>query len=287
MMRSGILVLCMACCALMVESAAAQSIDAGRGSIPLVVPKDYDAAKPVPLVVLLHGYTSSGQAQEAYMKFGKLADSYGYVLIAPDGTKEKSDDRHRFWNATDACCDLYGSEVDDSNYLQRVIEKVKAGYSIDDNRVYLIGHSNGGFMSHRMAADHPDTIAAIASLAGAAPAELSGPKPRRPVNILQIHGTGDTTIKYDGGEIADNAYPGALETVAKWAEYNGGAKAKSVRKKLDLDKRVDGKETTITRYKKASVELWTIHDGRHVPALSESFSEHVIQWLMAHPKSAK
>lgn len=288
-MRITLLVLSFAVAGMVSIDASAQSIDAGRGSLPLVVPADYDEAKPAPLVILLHGYTSSGKGQESYMKFGNLADEYGFLFIAPDGTKEESERSSQFWNATDACCDLYGSSVDDSGYLKGLIDEVKKNFSVDANQVYLIGHSNGGFMSHRMAVDHPDTIAAIASLAGAAPEELSGPQPERPVNILQIHGSKDTTILYEGGEIQEAVYPGAVATVEKWAKYNGLlAEAKSLRKKLDLEKRIDGKETTITRYdKNGSVELWTINEGGHVPAISDRFSEHVIEWLMAHPKAPK
>jgi polyhydroxybutyrate depolymerase len=286
-MRTVSIILSFAVVVWVAVETSAQMTDAGRGPLPLVVPTDYDEAKPAPLVVLLHGYTSSGKGQEAYMKFGKLADAYGYLFIAPDGTKEDSDRKSRFWNATEACCNLHGSDVDDSSYLKGLIEEVKKHYSVDSDRVYLIGHSNGGFMSHRMAVDHPDTIAAIASLAGAAPNELSGPKPERPVNILQIHGTDDSTIRYEGGEIDTITYPGAVETVEKWAAYNGGSvESKSLRKKLDLERRINGKETTITRYENGSVELWTIHDGKHVPALSKTFSETVIKWLMAHPKAS-
>ena len=267
--------------------AMAQTIDVGRGELPLVVLAAYDEAKPAPLVVLLHGYTSSGSGQNAYMKISNLADSYGFLFIAPDGTREDSKRKSRFWNATEACCNFSGSTVDDSTYISNLIVEVKKQYSGDPNRVYLIGHSNGGFMSHRMALDHPDTIAAIASLAGASPNTLTGPKAEYPVNILQIHGTKDSTILYKGGEIQEVAYPSAMETVEKWAAYNGGStQAKSVRKKLDLDKRLDGKETTITRFNNSSVELWTINEGGHIPALSENFSKRVIEWLMAHPKDA-
>lgn len=269
------------------HSLLAQTIDAGRGAVPLVVPAKYDKAKPAPLVVLLHGYTSSGAGQDGYMKFGALADTYGYLFIAPDGTKEESDKKHRFWNASPACCDFYKSNVDDSKYLKDLIDAVKKQYSVDADRVYLIGHSNGGFMSHRMAVDHPDTIAAIASLNGAAPMTLAGPKPDRPVNILHIHGTEDKLNRYkSGGNIKGVAYPGAEETVKNWAEFNDkSTKAAAAEQKLDLDKKLEGKETTVTRYGDG-FELWTIDGGGHVPSFTDHANKLVIDWLMAHPKAA-
>jgi len=267
--------------------ALAETINTGRGDVPLTVPEGYSADTSVPLVMLLHGYTSSGKQQEGYMKFGALADQYGFLFLNPDGTVEKSDDENRFWNATPACCNFYESEVDDSGYLHGLIEEVQKNYNVDPNRIYLIGHSNGGFMSHRMAYDHPDTIAAIASLAGAAVPDMNGDSPKNPVNILQIHGSNDTVIAYEGGDIQGVNYPSAEETAELWVQYNGvKAKKKDRRKKLDLDRRIDGKDTTVTRYTKGgAVELWTINEGSHVPAVSEDFSRHVIEWLLAHPKS--
>ena len=269
-----------------------ESIDAGRGPVPLHVPANYDTDTPAPLVVLLHGYTSSGKQQESYMKFGALVDTYGYLLATPDGTREESGRKARFWNASDACCNFQGSEVDDSAYVQEIIDRVKADYSIDPKRVYLIGHSNGGFMSYRMAYDHSDPIAAIASLAGATLADLDRPAPASTVHVLQIHGTKDTTIAYGGGEIgATTTYPGAQQSVEQWAAYNGcEVEAITLEKTIDLDKRIEGNETTITQYTSrcrtgGAVELWTIEGGGHIPSRSDTFSKHVIEWLLAHPKS--
>lgn len=274
--------------ALAFDGVSAQTIDAGRGELPLVVPSGYDAAKPAPLMMLIHGYGSSGAAQDSLWKISAQADTYGFLFVAPNGTKEASDAKRPFWNATAACCDFNKTEVDDSAYLLKVIDEVKKHYSVDPNRVYVMGHSNGGFMSHRMALDHPDTIAAIAALNGAAPLELPGPKPERPVSILHIHGTKDTLNSYQGGEIRGVRYPGPVETVEKWAEFIGGStEATTLSKKLDLDKRLEGDETTITQYLNGSVELWTIEDGGHVPAFTDSFAKLVVEWLMAHPKQAK
>lgn len=87
---------------------------------------------------------------------------------------------------------------------------------MDDSRVYVIGHSNGGFMSYRMAYEHSDAVAAIVSLAGANHADQRDPPPY-PVHVLQIHGTDDTTILYRGGEINENRYPSAMASVSRWA----------------------------------------------------------------------
>jgi polyhydroxybutyrate depolymerase len=270
------------------DAVSAQTIDAGRGELPLVVPSDYDPGTPLPLVVLLHGYGSSGARQEAYMRFGALADSHQFLLVNPDGTEESGGENRRFWNASEACCNFMRSTVDDSAYVMSIVDAVKAQYSIDPKRVYLIGHSNGGFMSYRTAYDHSDTIAAIASIAGAASTD-EPPAPSNPVHVLQIHGTDDSTIVYDGGAIRDHRYPGAVGTVERWAAYNGCGSEGRDGGTLDLEGEIAGKETTVVQYADGctaggSSELWTIAGGSHVPSISDTFSQHVIEWLLAHPK---
>jgi len=270
------------------SGALGQSVDLGRGELPLTVPSGYDDSEAVPLIVLLHGYTSSGARQDAYMGFSDLADDYGFLMVAPDGTREPADDQNRFWNASDACCNFYAQGVDDSRYVMSVIDSVKSEYNVDPRRVYLIGHSNGGFMSYRIAYEHGDSIAAIASLAGANHFERRE-APDNPVHILQIHGTADATIAYRGGDIRDNRYPGAMGSVRRWAEYNGCEGQGRAREIRDLDASLPGHETGVMKFEigcmpGGSSELWTISAGAHSPVLSDSFAEQVVEWLLAHPK---
>ena len=69
-----------------VNLAAAQSIETGRGELSLTVPAGYEASTPAPLVLLLHGYgQNAGAEQDAYMKFGALANNYGFLFAAPNG----------------------------------------------------------------------------------------------------------------------------------------------------------------------------------------------------------
>ena len=269
-------------------AASAQTVDAGRGELPVHVPSSYSAAAPAPLIVLLHGYTSSGAGQDTYMQVSALKDAYGFILVAPDGTREDGGNRPRFWNASAACCNFAGSTVDDVAYLTGLIDAVKADYAVDDKRVYLFGHSNGGFMAYRMAHEHGDAIAAIASLAGADQSRPR-PEPPEPVHVLQIHGTADTAIPYEGGGFRDEPVPGARASVENWAAHNGCAPAGADSGALDLDSGLDGLDTDVSRYTDGcrpggSAELWTINGGGHVPALSAQFTRLVVEWLLGHPK---
>src|SRR5262245_36815191 len=132
----------------------------GDRPVTVIVPSSYKPGVPSPLLVMLHGYSINGQVEELFLQLAPVAEAKGFLYAHPDGTVDK-DDKY-FWNATDACCDKYMTGIDDSAYLSSVIEEIKAHYSVDPRRIYVTGHSNGGFMSYRMACDHADQIAAIA-----------------------------------------------------------------------------------------------------------------------------
>ena len=273
---------------LAIAPAQAQTVDGGRGALPVTVPVGYSADVAAPLIVLLHTYGNTGARQDEYMGLSDLADSYGFVMVAPDGTPSRGEGNPQFWNASAACCNWEGADLDDVGYISGLIDAVKQDYTIDEKRVFILGHSNGAFMAHRLAYERGADIAAIASLAGADEAGECQIPPH-PVHVLQIHGTGDTAIAYDGGEIQGSAYPGAKQAVANWAARNGCAGAGVDAGRLDLDSSVDGMETTVTRHASGctaggSAELWSIADGALLPELSEHFTPLVVEWLLGHPK---
>ena len=123
--------------------------------------------------------------------------------------------------------------------------------------------------------------------------------PTEPVNILQVHGTADTTVPYGGGSLGNGLpqtgrMPGALETVQMWAANNHCADPVTARGvSMDLDLSVPGLDTVVMRYTNfppgGAVELWTINNGSHGYTFRDSTSEsefaaRVIDWLLAHPK---
>jgi polyhydroxybutyrate depolymerase len=252
-----------------------------------VSPK-YDPSKPAPMLILLHGYGATGQLQEDfYFHLKAVTDERGYIYAVADGTKDSSG--KQFWNATDACCNFGNSKVDDSGYLLSVIQQIKAAYNIDPKRVYFAGHSNGAFMSYRMACDHADQIAAIVSLAGATFADDTKCAPSEPVAVAQIHGDMDETISYTGGNLVGKAFPSALQTVQLWAAHDGCDPDPVAGPAKDLEAMIAGSETSVSIYGSnckpgGHVELWTVAGGKHVPALSNDFKTQVIDFLDAHPK---
>jgi polyhydroxybutyrate depolymerase len=258
----------------------------GDRPVEVFVPSGYQDGTPAPLVLLLHGYGASGTVQELYFQLQPLAEARGFLYAHPDGTFDTNNSR--FWNATDACCNFFGSEVDDSAYLRQVVDEIKGRYTVDPKRVFFVGHSNGGFMSFRMACDHADTIAAVASLAGAVAADPAACAPSEPVAALQIHGTADDTVLYDGGTIGVNAYPGALESAQRWATLDGCATTPVAGPALDLESNLAGAETSTEAFTGCDpgghAELWTIEGGGHLPGLTAEFPGHVIDFLFAHAK---
>jgi len=254
------------------------------------VPASYDPSKPTPLVVLLHGYGASGLAQELLFQFKARADKLGFIYMYPDGTVDSSG--KRFWNATDACCDFGSTGVDDSAYIESLIDQAKSKYNIDPKRVFVVGHSNGAFMAYRMACDHADTIAAAVSLAGAMYSDVSNCKPGEPVSVLQIHGSDDQTVLYAGGVISDAdagaSYPGAKTSVADWAKFDGCSTTPKSGAPLDLTDAQPGAETTVENYdgckNGTTAELWTMHGEGHIPAINDTWRDDVIDFVLSHPK---
>jgi polyhydroxybutyrate depolymerase len=268
--------------------AGGQNTLTGQRPYGLKVPEGYDGQRPVPLVVLLHGYSSNGSAQDAYFRLSAQADRGGFLLAYPDGIRDMVG--NRFWNATDACCDFYGGGVDDVAYLDAVIDEISSRYRVDPGRVFLVGHSNGAFMAHRYACDRAGRVAAIVTLAGMQWKDPTRCGAGSPVSVLHVHGRDDQTIHYAGGSTLEGVYPGALDTVAAWAGKDGcSGSLASTGRRLDLEARLPGEETTDDRYGGCAagvdVELWTIEGGGHIPAFNHHWAEAIWDFMAGHPKA--
>jgi polyhydroxybutyrate depolymerase len=266
------------------------TVELGGRPVTVHVPDSYDPARPVPLVVALHGYTSDANELETYLRLTPESDRRGFVYAYPEGSTEDRGDR--FWAATDACCAFSSPEPDDSRYLSELISTIQGSYRIDRARVYLIGHSNGGFMAFRMACDHADQITAIVSLNGASWNDAARCRPSEPVSVLAIHSSTDETVAFGGGVIGGAAYPSAASTVAQWLGYDRCARAGRDAAALDLVTDLPAAETSVRTYGQgcaggSTVQAWTINGGTHVPQLGPAFAPAVTDFLLSQAKPAR
>jgi polyhydroxybutyrate depolymerase len=227
-----------------------------------------------PLVLILHGFGANGFVQQAYFGMNKLAEERGMFVLAPDGLADSTG--KQFWNADDTCCDFENKNPDDVAYLGGLIDDVMAAWPVDPQRVRVIGHSNGGFMSYRLACDRADVVTSIVSLAGNA---VNVPcTPSEAVHVLHVHGTADDTVPFAGGPASVDA----------WAGLDGCTGERSDGGTLDLDQGITGDETqtatTAGCPSGGAVELWTMNGSGHVPSLFASFEANVSLWWDDHPR---
>lgn len=161
-------------------------------------PIGYDSSQSYPLVFVLHGRLASGEGTPRFTSMNPVADEKGVIVCYPDGYKRSwADDR----NTTTASQE----GVDDIAFFNAMIDQIRLDYSIDEQRIYACGMSNGGFMSISLACHLSDRIAAVGAVTGnMAPDPSSYCTDTSPIGILLIGGTDDPISPYNGGVINEN-----------------------------------------------------------------------------------
>lgn len=176
----------------------------------LYVPVVYNANTPTPLVFNFHGYTSNANDQMLYGDFRSIADTANFILVHPMGTLDGSN--QPYWNAN------WGGTVDDIGFTEALIDSLALDYNINMDRVFSTGMSNGGFMSYTLACELGHRIAAIASVTGTMNLNQSSTCiPSHPTPIMEIHGTLDATVPYNGLAGTMESIP---NTIDYWVNFN-------------------------------------------------------------------
>jgi polyhydroxybutyrate depolymerase len=185
----------------------------------LHVPPKYDGKTRMPLVIDMHGKGGTGQGEMGSGWLAK-ADAVGIVMMYPDGL-------YNSWNGGPAgcptlvcCCQpSQDHNTDDAAFLRAAVAKTAQDGCIDLKRVYATGLSNGGIMSHWLACDAADMVAAIAPASGP---NLVDCKPSRPVTVVNYRGRQDTLVLYNGGAsmAGGHVWPSAMADFTKWSDLD-------------------------------------------------------------------
>lgn len=219
------------------------------------VPEIYDGSEPVALVFNLHGYGSNNLEQEAYGDFRPVADTANFILVHPQGLEDDFGLNH--WNCFGT------SSVDDVDFISQLIDTIYSKYNIDGGRIYSTGMSNGGFMSHKLACLLSGRITAVASVTGSiTTVDLDDCITNHPMPVMQIHGTDDGTVPYEGTMF----FVPIEELVAHWVDFNECNADPIVTEVPDVDTD-DGCTATHYVYEggllESTVEFYKINGGGH------------------------
>lgn len=148
------------------------------------VPTSYRPDRRWPLAIALHGWGGDENSLFDGRQNGELkrvAEAAGYLIACPKGRGPTS---------------LYlgnaGKDVLD------VVRQMEKDYNIDPDRIYLLGHSMGGYGAWSVAANNPGVFAAIAPVSGLGSILITA----RLKNLLHTpwlvtHGVKDRTISIE------------------------------------------------------------------------------------------
>jgi polyhydroxybutyrate depolymerase len=159
----------------------------------------------------LHGLAGNALQQQDYTHFDEIAERESFIVVYPQGTQFPL----RWHDYERDVPFLPRGNVDDVQFFRNLLARLNDDYCVDPARIYVNGISNGGGMTHRLACELADQIAAMSTVAGAFIEEDSC-EPSRPIPVLAFHGTDDPIVPYEGND----EVMAAENWIAGWAERN-------------------------------------------------------------------
>lgn len=215
------------------------------------------AGRRVPLLIVLAGAFSSGAEMETMTGFDVIAQSRGFDVAYPEP-------QAGVWHL--GCCDALRGNRDDVEFISRLISRLAADASVDAARVYVAGFSVGAAMAYRLACELSPQVAGIGSVGGFQ--YLSKPcRPKRPVSVIEIHGTADYYGGSCGGQTQTNAgcsfgqpgyEPSVRELNAQWRKLDSCPSHVATRVRGGLSS-----STASGCSQGTGVRLYTIQGGGH------------------------
>jgi poly(3-hydroxybutyrate) depolymerase len=143
------------------------------------------------LVIDVHGGTMSARMEEKNTRMTALGERYGYIVLQPN-----------------ANLGLFDASVDDDKVFAMAKELI-AVFHLDQERVHMMGFSQGGYMTWRFLCAHGDFLASAAPASAAGEANISlevdcsftgSDVPSVERDILYMHGTQDALVDFKNAQ---------------------------------------------------------------------------------------
>ncbi len=236
-----------------------------------------------PLLFSLHGggiyiedMTGESGHKSPFKLWMSLAEREGFIVVYPEGLNGAYG--KPTWNDCRGDATV-SSSADDVKFIERIIDEVSSNYSVDRNRIFASGISNGGFMALRLGVDRPHTFTAVAAIAAAMPAVSECAPPTVPIAVLFMNGTADNHMPYGGGTLSNPPKPDhgtVLSTEASvdiFLKLNGASTASQKTIFADLDPYDGGVVERFVHTGSKEVWLYRVNGGGHAaPSIKERYS---------------
>ena len=191
------------------------------------IPAKHDAAKPTPVVIAFHGGGGNPESMVKLSGLSEKSDEAGFIVVYPFGTGRLENQLLTF-NGGGCCGYAMENKIDDVAFTRALLDDLATVVKVDADRVFATGLSNGGIVSHFVASELSDRIAAIAPVGG--PLMIDAPNAKRPVPVMHFHGTADAFAPFAGGYgkgsfgrkgVTD--FRSVAHTIQAWVKLNGCA----------------------------------------------------------------
>lgn len=149
------------------------------------------ATAPAPLVFIFHGH--GGTAKHAAASIGVHTHWPEAVCVYPQGLNTPGKLTDPEGKKTGWQSNPKDQDDRDLKFFDAMLKTLRADYKIDDARVYVTGHSNGGRFTQVLWAERGDVFAAVAPSGTTAGLMVKSLKPKP---CLHIAGEKDELVKF-------------------------------------------------------------------------------------------
>jgi poly(3-hydroxybutyrate) depolymerase len=177
------------------------NLDLQQRSYITYIPSGYNSNYKHSLVIMLHGGFGNAEIFQQGTMMDVTANYFNFLVVYPQGTENYEGSNQRFWNAGTCCSTASYNNIDDIKFIEELIVKITNEYNINQNKIYIFGHSNGAMMAYRFACERPDIVKSIVAVSGTTLQDTCSDNQN--LSVFAIHGADDKYVKIDGSSDTD------------------------------------------------------------------------------------
>lgn len=167
----------------------------------LFIPANYDPKTPEPLIVNLHGLNITPLQQILFDGATDFAEKYGFMVVAPMGFNVSAGWGGRVGAPVATAQAKPGSDVHYSASelseldAMAALKLIREKFTIDGDRIFLMGHSLGGAGTYYLGGKYNDIWAGLAPISGAGGiADTAAAERYKSIPMLIMHGNKDSIV---------------------------------------------------------------------------------------------